>query len=309
MLATVIMFFLVLSFTGVAVLDLSYNSRELSNETVHNIKLQYATESAINEALWLLNSGNDSLVNIDSDNINRIWDSETHTLTVGVEMFDTEYEVQLDLSEDTHFQRGLAASSNITTYGYSTGLEDKHRMRQFDFMPVADLKYFADHATWFHHGNQASWSGEAMTGEGVHIFTGNNLVIDGISLNNSTLVFTGKDITFTGTITIRAPFPVDSMSTLPALVFTNPDNEFTLGAGNHIEGAIYCAGQLNLHNPTITGPVVSQTISLNDDLNILDSEYEAYYRWTLGFGSQDDYDWPKQIHRWKSSKLLKNNLG
>lgn len=308
MLVAVIMIFVTFTLTGVAVLDLSAVSSMASQETVNNIKLQYAVESSINEALWRINSDVDSLVNTSTDGVICEWDSSTQTLSVDIDRFDMESEIQLDLSQDTHFQRGLASDSPINTYGYSTGVDEDHRLRLFSFMPAVDLHYFLDNALKVHNANQASWKGDEVSGEGIHIFTGNNIEIDSIFLNNSTLVFTGKGITFTGNNTIRAAIPFDSTVALPAIVFTDPETVFTLVAGNRIEGAIYCAGQINLENAVLTGPVVAKTIFLNDDLNLLDGEYAEYYRWALGFGAQNDYDWPKQIQRWKVNKWIRKNL-
>jgi len=300
--------FVTFTLTGLAVLDLSAVSRSVSQETVNNIKLQYAVESTINESLWLINAEVDSLVNSISDDIVCTWESVTQILSVDVEMFGLQSEVQLDLTQDTHFHRGLATNLLINPYGYSIGIEEKYRMRQFDFLPDVDLQYFINNAVDIHNANQASWKEDEVSGEGIHIFTGNNIELDSIALDNSTLVFTGKGITFTGTNTVRAAIPGDSTHALPALVFTNPNVVITIVGGNLIEGAIYCAGRINLENATLSGPVVSKVISLLDNINLLDSEFDEYYRWTLGFGNQNDYDWPKQIGRWKINKWTKTSL-
>ncbi|MCF7824908.1 MAG: hypothetical protein K9N35_12160 [Candidatus Marinimicrobia bacterium] len=305
MLVAVIMAFVVLSFTGVAVLEVGYSSKSTSLETVENIVLQYEVESSINEALWKINIGEDSLVNFDQDGIICSWDPETQILTVNVDNGDVATEVELDLSEDTHFQRGFASNNTIMTNNFNTGIEEENQLRRFNFLPAVDLEYFYDHKVKVHNGNDASWKDDYLEDEGIHIFTGNNLMIDSVSLENSTLVFTGKGITFTGTNTIKAPLPVDSEDALPALVFLDPDEDFTLSSGDHIEGAIYCAGQLNIENPTLTGPIISKFISLNDDIDLLDDEFSEYYRWTAGFGSKDDYDWPKQINRWNTKSWVR----
>ena len=85
MLVAVLMLFVVFSFTGVAVLNVSYLSSANSAETVNNIKLQYATESSINEALWRINTGVDSLVNTNADGIVTLWDETTNILSVNVD--------------------------------------------------------------------------------------------------------------------------------------------------------------------------------------------------------------------------------
>ena len=306
MLVAVIMIFVVLSFTGVAVLDVSYNSRTASLETVDNIKVQYALESEINESLWLINSGEDSLVNEEEDGIITNWDPETEVLTISIDSLGVLTEVNLDLSEDTHFERGLASISNIESNGYSYSTSSTHSSRKFKFMPDVDLQYFIDNAVKIHNGNERSWNKDSLSTEGIHIFTGNNLNVTDINLNNSTLVFTGRNITFSGN-TVKAPVPGESEDALPALLVTDSDVVFTVSSANHVEGAVYCAGELKLENATLTGPVVGELISLLDDVEFIDSDYDDYYRWTAGFGDIDSYDWPKQVSRWTTTKWGKSS--
>ncbi len=128
--------------------------------------------------------------------------------------------------------------------------------------------------------------------------------------------FTGVFIFLKGDNVIHAPTPVDSSEAIPALVFSNPyvsvsisegDWGWTPGgyryyeaAGDDIQGAIYCAGRLIHLNGSISRPVMGRIVSLDDDFDFLDTEFNQYYRWTRGFGQRDSYDWPKQLHRWKT---------
>ncbi|NQV14631.1 hypothetical protein HQ531_04170 [bacterium] len=305
MLVAVLMILVVFSFTGVAVLNVSYLSSSATIDTKDNIKMQYAVESNINEALWRINAGVDSLVNFSSDGVTCSWESSSNILSVSVDNFIMESEILLDLSEDTHFDRALASSTPITTNGYTTLIEDQHQKRQFSFLPQPDIQFFLDNADVVHHGNGASWHEASLVVEGIHVFTGNNLDIADISLNNSTLIFLGKNIIFNGTNVIKAPIPLDSIAALPALMFTNPEANLVLAEGDSIEGAIFCAGSLSLGEVTLSGPVVAQSISLTSNIDFMDGEYEEYFRWTKGFGNQQDYDWPKQIGRWKTLKWNK----
>lgn len=207
----------------------------------------------------------------------------------------------LDLSEDTPFNRGLASNNPINTYGYDIELAEKHRIRTFKLLPDVDLSYFQDKAVVVHHGNQASWKEADLALEGIHIFTTSNVNISDLTLNNSTLVFTGRGITFNGINHVRAPLPADSSDAQPVLVFTDSDVSVTLAVGNQFEGAIYCAGQIVLNNPILTGPVIAESIYLNHNQEFLDDEFSEYYRWTAGFGQRSNYNWPKQINRWKNT--------
>ncbi len=308
MLVAVIMVFVLFSFTGVAVLDLATVSSSASLETVHNIKVQYVVESSINEALWLINTGEDSLVNRDENGVITDWNADTEVLTISVDTLGMEAEITLDLAVDTHFKRGLASKSGININGHSCDTADKHASRKFDFMPNVDAVYFETNAINTENGNEMSWSAADFSSEGIYIFNGNNITLDGLNLSNSTLVFTGSNITFINN-TITAPVPGEGADALPALIITDPEANFTVSSSNHIEGAIFCAGQINLENATLTGPVVGEFISLESDITLIDTEHDAYYTWTVGFGEEDTYDWPKQVGRWTTTTWEKKLNG
>ncbi len=313
MLVAVLMLFVVFSFTGVAVLNVSYLSSATSQETVNNIKLQYAMESSVNESLWRINTGTDSLVNNTVDGITTVWDASSNVLSVNVDMFEMESEILLDLSEDTHFDRSISAVEEIVDNGNTVNADEERQSRSFDFLPEVDLQYFLDNAVAIHNQSWHEWDTEDLTEEGIHVFTGSLITLRDIELDNSTLVFTGRHVFLRGENVIRAPLPVDSLDADPAIVFTNPRTNFYVSEGwnrwghnespgDHIEGAIYCAGNIYLRNGTLTGPIVGKMVSLDDQFNFLDTEYNTYYRWTKGFGHKHNYDWPKQIGRWKHSK-------
>ncbi|MBC8377318.1 MAG: hypothetical protein H8E26_14850 [FCB group bacterium] len=309
MLVAVLMIFVVFSFTGVAVLNVSYLSVATSAETVNNIKLQYATESSINEALWLINTGVDSLVNSDVDGIATVWDASLNILSVNVDKFQMETEILLDLSDDTHFDRGIAAEEAVTLDGYDPGLEEDNQVRGgFNFLPEADLQYFLDNATTVHTNSWKVWSNNTFP-DGIHVFTGNFIALSDIRITSGTLVFTGHNVSFWGDNEITAPAG-DTTSTYPAVIFTNPDQDFDIYSQNGSEtivGAIYCKGNINIQNGNISGPVIGRNVTLNNHFNLLDAEHGDRYRWTKGFGNRSDYDWPKQIGRWKTNKWGKKH--
>ncbi|MBT4129865.1 MAG: hypothetical protein HOB84_14110 [Candidatus Marinimicrobia bacterium] len=323
MLVAVLMIFTIFSFTGVAVLNVSYLSNSTSMETINNIKLQYATESTINEALWRINTGVDSLVDSDVDGIVTIWDASLNILSVNVDKFEMEAEISLDLSEDTHFDRALASDETITTNGYDTEIEDENRSRFFTFMPEVDLDYFIDNAVAIHNESYKTWDywwEVEMGGEGIHVFTGDYVELKNCRFLNSTLVFTGTNITFEHQIQIDAPVPVDSADAMPALVFTNEDNYFEIEAEgknydreDKINGAIYTAGTIVLKKGQLSGPIVGKTITMehgveyNNQIDFKDTEHPKHYRWHKGFKHKKHYDWPKQIGRWKTKKWGKKH--
>ena len=302
MLVGVLMIFVIFSFTGVAVLNVSYLSSSASMETTNNIRLQYEIESRINESLWRINAGADTLVNYTIDGASVFWDSQLSILSVDVNKFDMEAEILLDLSHDTPFSSAIASVNPINFDAYQALAEEEHAVQEFDVMPNVDYDWFLTNHTHIYHGNQSSWSEEDLATEGIHIFLGNNLEISGLNLENSTLVFLGNDIQFSTNNIIKAPVPADSVDATPAIVFMNPYTSLTIGEGTHVEGAIYCAGRLFLEDATLSGPIVSKDVTLNDDVDFIDDLHPQYYRWNKGFGNKKDYDWPKHIDRWRTVK-------
>jgi len=307
MLVAVLMLFLVFSFTGVAVLNVAYVSASASAETVNNIKLQYASESSINEALWRINTGVDSLVNSNVDGITTVFDPVLNILSVNVDMFQMETEILLDLSEDTHFDRALAAEETVDLDGYVADVEEDHQARGgFNFLPEADIQYFLDNATQVHGDSWKVWKNNTFP-DGIHVFTGNYIAIQDIRITSGTLVFTGHHVNFWGDNDITAPLG-DTTSTSAAVIFTNPNQNFdifSLSGSETIIGAIYCKGDIDIHNGNISGPIIGRNVTLNNHHTILDQEHSNRYRWTKGFGHRSDYDWPKQIGRWKTKTWKK----
>ena len=329
MLVAVLMIFTIFSFTGVAVLNVSYLSSSASMETINNIKLQYAVESSINEALWRINVGADSLVNTDADGITTVWNEATNVLSVNVDKFQMESEILLDLSEDTHFDRGIAAEEEITLDGFDAGLDDEHQVRgNFNFLPEADLEFFMENPDYTHGGNGIHWHDDNLpdgkhifTGSYLHmkdteldsgiiIFTGNYIEIEDINISAGTLVFTGHHITFKDNNQVFAPTG-DSTNVMPALVFTHPDQNFQLYSpyGNEtIVGAIYSKKDITLYNGHVSGPVVGRNVRMFNHFQFMDSNHSDKFGWTKGFGHRGNYDWPKQIGRWKIHKWIKKQM-
>jgi hypothetical protein len=326
MLVAVLMIFTIFSFTGVAVLNVSYLSNSNSMETINNIKLQYATESSINEALWRINTGVDSLVNTDVDGIVTIWDASLNILSVNVDKFEMESEILLDLSEDTHFDRALASDEAIDTDGNTLNFDDENRSRFFTFMPEVELDYFTDNAVEIHTESWHQWDGggeeedDEDFAEGIHVFTGSFIELKNMELENVTLVFTGIYVSFEHQNIITAPTPIDSADAMPALVFTNASNYFEVEAEgknyereDFITGAIYTAGTIVMKKGQLSGPIVGKTVSMADGedyanhIDFKDTEHPKHYRWHKGFKNKKHYDWPKQIGRWKTNKWNKKN--
>ncbi len=305
MLVAVLMVFVIFSFTGVAVLNVSYLSSSTSMETSQNIKLQYEMESKINEALWRINTGVDSLANFCADGATVNWDPQLSILSVEVDNFNMESEVLLDLSEDTHFDHALASSNEIITNGYTVASEEGSR--KFNFLPDADLQYLMDNAVQVHTGNFKNYKNGDFSAPGIHIVEGNFNSLENVTING-TLVITGALVFFDKKLTVNA----DTSTGLPAIVFTNEDNTswFTHNSPAddiEVNGAVYSAGKIFIGDGDFTGPIIGKVIELQSDMDFGSYGHKKYHRWNQGFGNKDNYDWPKHIGRWKTSKWAKKH--
>jgi len=309
MLVGVLMLFLIFSFTGIAALNVSALSTAASAETVNNIKLQWAMESTVNRSLWRLNIGADSLVNLSEEGIVTLFDPVMNTLSINIDQFEMEAELILNLADDTHFDRGIAAEETVDLDGYDAGLEEENQIRDgFSFLPEADIQYFLDNAVQIHEESNISWNHRTFP-DGIHVFTGNYITLDDIRIVSGTLVFTGHHISLWGNNEITAPLG-DSLETNPALVFTNPTEDieiFSPTGDETIIGAIYANANIDLHNGNISGPVVGKNVNLRGHFDLLDGEHNNRFRWTKGFKHKKHYDWPKQINRWKMKKWAKKH--
>ena len=294
MLAAVLTLFFVFTFTGVAVLDLSSFTALENQDAVQSLKNQYNVESAVNVALWKINNV-DSLAEYSDGYVTVAYDTTDMELVVGVDRYDKNYEVAVDLSEDHHFNRGIAARDSIIWNGHSAGLNDDRKHRKFNFLPEADLDYYLDNAVAVHSENFHTYSDDTLA-PGIHVFTGSFISLENIKVQG-TLVFTGRYVWLLGGNEVEAP--VSAENSYAALVFTN-DKQSTNLTDDEIKGPIYAKNKVRIHgNAKLSGPVVARTVELEDDINILDDENPQYYKWNNGFGNHSDYTWPKHIGRWR----------
>ncbi len=294
MLAAVLSLFMIFSFTGVAALNLSSFTAMETQDAVQTMKNQYEVESAVNVALWRINVGADSLGTFTDGFVTSTWDSTTNDLAVSIDRFDKQLTVSVYLGEDHHFNHGLSATDSVEYNGYDVTMDTEPR--DFNFLPNVDLDDWTSRAVAVHNW---SWQHKEhpTLADGVHIINGNWMWLEDFTLNG-TAVFTGRFIFFLGHNTITAP--ADSLTSDPALVFTDNRNNMYLN-NDDIYGAIYSAGRVFLQGGNISGPVTGKVINIEHDYNFWDTENRKYYKWTRGFGNYDDYDWPKNIGRWRSN--------
>ncbi|NQT61842.1 MAG: hypothetical protein HQ556_02685 [Candidatus Marinimicrobia bacterium] len=291
----------IFSATGLGVLNLATIVNLDTQTAVQTVQDQVEVESFANVALWRVNSGGDNLGNFSVGDITSAYDSTTKRLAIIKTTDDETTGLILDLVEDSHFKRAVATQYGIDFNGGKTISEEPVHQLRFDmeFLPQVDMAYLVANAAqevWL-------WDEHIHNDDivvGINIFHGSYLDIHNVDKENVTLVFTGYDIQPKDDVKLKAPI-IDGVP-LPAIVMTNiyNDTHFDQGDGDEIliEGAIYSAGHVRLHEGTFTGPVIARTARICRDIDMLDDDGSEYYAWNLGFGNYDDYDWPKQIQEW-----------
>lgn len=291
----------IFSATGLGVLNLATVVNLDTQNAVETVQDQVEVESLANVALWRVNAGGDSLGTFTIGDVSASYDTTLQRLTVTKTTGDETMGLMLDLEEDSHFKRAVATQNGIDFNGGKTISEEPvHQLRyDMEFLPQVDMDYLVANAAqevwlWDEHIHD-----EDIV-EGINIFHGSYLDIHNVEAENVTLVFTGYDIQPKDDVKLRAP--IVGGVPLPAIIMTNPWNNTHFDQGYNdelkIEGAIYSAGYVRLHEGEFTGPVIAKTARICRDIDMLDDEGSEYYQWNLGFGDYEDYDWPKQIQEW-----------
>jgi hypothetical protein len=301
MLVTVLATALILSVTGVAVMEFGFYGRTEAIDAVHTIQNRYTVEGHVSKALWRINNFADSLVSYTDGPVTVNYDTTTERLLVGVSQYDEARAVIADLYEDMHFSHAIATNDSLLLNGYSIGAEPQRSTKgEFRFLPEVNLQYFIDSAVAVHSENYYWYDDYDFSQEGIHVFTGEDPYLNSVTLHNSTLVFTSQWVTFWKDCDIRAA--KDSTNQLPAVILTNPNVTFNINSEfrreDHIEGAIYCAGKIRLTRGDLTGPIIANQLVLLRDMDFMDDAHPEYYIWHTGFGSYSAYDWPKVITNW-----------
>ncbi|MBT4421144.1 MAG: hypothetical protein HOG76_11910 [Candidatus Marinimicrobia bacterium] len=290
----------IFSATGLGVLNLATIVNLDTQAAVQTVQDQVEVESFANVALWRVNVGGDSLGNFTVGDISATYDSTTMKLSIMKTIDDETIGLILDLEEDSHFKRGIATKYWIDYNNRDPHVEPIHQLRDdIGFLPSIDWQYFVDNADAVHYTWFKDYEQDDLV-EGINIFYCDYIDIEDVYLENTTLVFTGVNAELKDDVYISAP--IIGGSPLPAIVLTNPYSDIHFDQGRdhdlRIEGAIFSNGHVRLHEGTFTGPVVSRTARMCEDIDMLDDQYPEYYEWNLGFGLYEDYDWPKQIQEW-----------
>jgi hypothetical protein len=296
MLAAVLTMFLVFTVSGVAVLNLSSYTALEHQDAVQSLKNQYEVESAVNVAMWRINSDSED-IEWESGPVSVALDTTTKDLVVSIDRYDKTYQVNMDLREDFHFNHAIATSDSMISNGYTAVVASGKEHRKFSFLPDEDLQYYLDNAVETHSESWHAFEGDTLA-NGIHVFTGNFITLENMKLFG-TVVFTGRYITFLGGNEFEAP--ADANNSQAAVVFTN-ENENIAFTDDEIKGPVFGRNRVKVHNGAkLSGPVVARVVELKANIDFLDTENPQYYKWNNGFGNYSDYEWPMHIGAWRAT--------
>lgn len=292
----------IFSATGLGVLNLASIVNLDTQEAVQTVQDQVEVESFANVALWRVNTGADNLGTFSSGDITAAYDDTLQRLTVIKTIDDETSGLILDLEEDSHFKRAVATQYSIDFNGGKTISEEPaHQLRTgMAFLPEPDMDFLRANAAqeiWISDYDHVH---DDDVVAGINIIHGDHLDIHNVDQENVTLVFTGENIQPKDDVELTAA-SIGGVP-LPVLILTNENSAMHLDQGYRddlrLEGAIYSAGHIRLHEGEFTGPVIAKTARICRHIDMLDDEGSEYYQWNLGFGEYEDYDWPKQIQEW-----------
>ena len=290
-----LIYFAIFSLTGLAALSMAaYYRVETAHSVVHTTN-DLALESVLNEALWRINSGPDSLANFTRGDFTVALDSSDTQLSITGPTIS----LTVELEEMHPFNHGVAYRDDIDTSTYSVTVLPGHGIHRFNFLPPVDTAYYRSHAVAVYNGNVTF---DSVMTPGIHFVEKGNVFLKNGSYLNGTLVIMGK-LKVVGTeVTLNATTDTSGVY-LPALIVADSTADMTTTPGIIIRGPIYSTGPFDIKGGTLTGPLVGTSIVLSQKLDINDQANEKYYRYPPGFGDVHAYDWPKRIirHSWQVS--------
>jgi len=293
-----VIYFLVFSIAGLAVLTFSARVRIDIQKQVHKIKNQYALESVLNKAIWRLNNLPDSLANFLDNGVIAAFDDTLKTLSVETERWSQPLSLTVEVMKDYPFNHGVAVLVEQDTSKFSVTTLPGHRMRIFSALPEIDSDYFMDNAVQVYTSGTTTFNDTLESG--IHYVSGGTVFLKNGAYLEGTLVIMGK-LKVVGT-TVCLISGKDSRGVhLPALIVADSSADISSNPGITIKGAVFSSGIFDIKGGNLTGPLVGSSIIFNNNLVINDEADEKYYEWPSGFGDLNSYDWPQMIKKrsWK----------
>lgn len=288
-LGMVLIFFLVMTIIGIALLTMASQEAVLFEKQLDKAKAFRMAESGIDIALWRINSGSNYLGTFSNDSISVTYDSTSMVLNSTGTSGSHQQTLSVNLYEDHPFNHIASYSGTLDTSNFSMDVISGHEIRSFDALPAIDLDYFIGIAD---HIDTTDVTFQAASLSGIYVVLGNVIMKNG-SVLYGTMVLTGS-IRFIGHVEIYAQQIPDTDIYYPALIAL--DSSQTLetevdGFPNLIvEGAIYSSNFLILKGGTVSGPIVASDIVLMANAEIDDEGSDKYYNTFPGVEEEETLD-------------------
>jgi len=292
-LGIVMVYFVVFSLTGLIFISLADQAHLQNVDAIHDYKNHWAVESAINEALWRLNNGPDSLATFQDSTLYSTYNEATMTLTVGTDQWDRPFEVSLEIELDHVFNNTFYTTMPIDTSDPAiTFLSDDIDIQQADSLPTLDTTYYLQNAVEIYPTGAVLF--DTLT-SGIHYVKSGVTELKNNTYLEGTLLVLGK-LKVVGTNVILKAGQDSSGAYLPALIVA--DSVTTTAITDiTIEGAIISYGSFDIKSGTITGPFIGNDLNVQTSLIIDDQGSDQYYTYYPGFGTPDTSGTAKIIQK------------
>lgn len=291
-------YFLVFSITGMAILTYSAQARLNVQNHVHNIQNQYAVESTLNKALWRINNGSDSLANFEENGVIASYIDSNQTLSVSTNRWDQPVQISVEIIKDYPFNHGVAVLVDQDTSKFSVTTLPDHGMRIFASLPSIDTSYYLQNAVQIYTSGTTNFDDTLVSG--IHYVQGGTVFLKNGAYLEGSLVVMGKLKVVGTNVSLNAVTDSNGVY-IPALIVVDSSADISSNPGIEIKGAIFSTGPFDIKGGNLTGPLVGSSIVFTKNLIINDEANEKYYCWPPGFGDRNSYNWPKQIKKrtWK----------
>ncbi len=282
-LGIIMVYFVVFSLTGLAFISLADQVHLKNIDAIHDYKNQCVVESAINEALWRMNNGPDSLASFQDGALSSTYNETTMTLTVSTDQWDRLFEVSLEIELNHIFNNTFYTSIPIDTSDPAiTIISDDVVVQQADSLPTLDTNYYLQNAVGI-YPTGATFSSTLTNG--IHYVKSGVTELKNNTYLEGTLVVLGHLKVVGSNVVLKAGQDT-SGAYLPALIVA--DSVTTTDITNiTIEGAIISYGVFDIKSGLITGPFIGNDLNVQTSLIIDDQGSDQYYSYYPGFESQD----------------------
>lgn len=291
-LATVLIFFLIVTIIGSSLLSMATQEITFSRQSIHKTQAQYYAESGLSIAIWRMNQGADYLAAFSTGFTSVAIDTNNFILTATGTAGNQTASIAWQFYEDHPFNHILTYGTSLDTANFTITSMGAHDITQFSELPNVDLTYYYSIADYHYTGDQ---SFNSVLFPGIHYVAGHVDAGNGTYLDGTLIATDG--IKFTGHVTINAQMMPDTNIYYPALIATDTtiaeDDEILGNPNLNVNGAIYSTGFVSFMGEMLTGPIIAPNIELKAGVIVDDLGNPQYYTLPPGFGSTEEKDYEK----------------